>query len=147
MIPLTRNNVKLFPSFVQEQFASCVNTFHNYCAASLHLYKAVHGTKLKSLQFFKDKLFTFRSLQLLVTVVCLCYLFKDKTAVTAVVTAVTAVVVELPSSTGILTAEQRETDVTSYCLSKQLLLFGFARRSVCQYSMAEENTAMQRQIQ
>ena len=40
---------------------------------------------------------------------------------------------------------QRHTTVTAYFSSKQLLLFVFARRSVCQYSMAEENPAAQRQ--
>ena len=32
-------------------------------------------------------------------------------------------------------AAQRQTAVTDYLKSKQLLLFVFARRSVCQYSM------------
>ena len=40
---------------------------------------------------------------------------------------------------------QRQTAVTVYFSSKQLLLFVFARRSVCQYSMAEENPAALRQ--
>ena len=40
---------------------------------------------------------------------------------------------------------QRQTAVTVYFTSKQLLLFVFAWRSVCQYSMAEENHAAQRQ--
>ena len=38
-------------------------------------------------------------------------------------------------------ASQRQTAVTAFLKSKQLLLFVFARRSVCQYSMAEENPA------
>ena len=38
---------------------------------------------------------------------------------------------------------QRQTAVTVYFSSKQLLLFVFARRSVCQYSMAEENAVAQ----
>ena len=37
------------------------------------------------------------------------------------------------------------TAVTAFLKSKQLLLFVFTRRSVCQYSMAEENPAAQRQ--
>ena len=40
---------------------------------------------------------------------------------------------------------QRQAAVTAHLKSKQLLLFVFARRSVCQYSMAEENPAAQRQ--
>ena len=40
---------------------------------------------------------------------------------------------------------QRQTTVTADFTSKQLLLFVFARWSVCQYSMAEENPASQRQ--
>ena len=40
---------------------------------------------------------------------------------------------------------QRQAAVTAYSPSKQLLLFVFARRSVCQYSMAEEIPAAQRQ--
>ena len=40
---------------------------------------------------------------------------------------------------------QRQISVTAYFTSKQLLLFVFVRRSVCQYSMAEENPAAQRQ--
>ena len=40
---------------------------------------------------------------------------------------------------------RRQTTVTAYFTSEQLLLFVFARRSVCQYSMAEENPAVQRQ--
>ena len=40
---------------------------------------------------------------------------------------------------------QRQTTVTDYFSSKQLLLFVFARRSVCQYWMAEDNPAAQRQ--
>ena len=40
---------------------------------------------------------------------------------------------------------QRQTAVVVYFTSKQLLMFVFARRSVCQYSMAEENPAAQRQ--
>ena len=40
---------------------------------------------------------------------------------------------------------QRQTTVTEYFSSKQLLLFVFARRSVCQYWMAEDNPAAQRQ--
>ena len=42
-------------------------------------------------------------------------------------------------------AAQRQTAVTVYLKSKQLLLFVFAWLSVCQYSMAEENPAAQRQ--
>ena len=42
-------------------------------------------------------------------------------------------------------ATQRQTAVTAYLKSTQLLLFVFARRSVCHYSMAEENPAAQRQ--
>ena len=42
-------------------------------------------------------------------------------------------------------AAQRQTAVTAYYTSKQLLLFVFVRWSVCQYSMAEENPAAQRQ--
>ena len=42
-------------------------------------------------------------------------------------------------------AAQRQTAVIAYFSSKQLLLFAFARGSVCQYSMAEENPAAQRQ--
>ena len=44
-----------------------------------------------------------------------------------------------------ITAELRQTAVTAYLESKQLLLFVFARRSACEYSMAEENPAAQRQ--
>ena len=40
---------------------------------------------------------------------------------------------------------QRQTAVTVYLKSKQLLLFVFAWRSVCHYSMAEENPVGQRQ--
>ena len=40
---------------------------------------------------------------------------------------------------------QRQTAVTAYLKSEQLLLFVFARWSVCQYSMAEENLTAQRQ--
>ena len=40
---------------------------------------------------------------------------------------------------------QKQSAVTVHFTSKQLLLFVFARRSVCQYSMAEENPAAQRQ--
>ena len=36
---------------------------------------------------------------------------------------------------------QNQTAVTAYFKSKHLLLFAFARRSACQYSMAEENPA------
>ena len=42
-------------------------------------------------------------------------------------------------------AAQRQTAVTDYFLSQQLLLFVFALWSVCQYSMAEDNPAAQRQ--
>ena len=42
-------------------------------------------------------------------------------------------------------AAQRQTAVTVYLKRKQLLLFVFARRSVCHYSMAEDNAAAQRQ--
>ena len=42
-------------------------------------------------------------------------------------------------------AAERQRAVTAYFLSKQILLFVFARRSLCQYSMAEENPAAQRQ--
>ena len=42
-------------------------------------------------------------------------------------------------------AMQRQTAVTAYLKYKQLLLFVFARRSACQYAMAEENPAAQRQ--
>ena len=38
-------------------------------------------------------------------------------------------------------AAQRQTAVTDYFTSKQLLLFVFARRSECQYSIAEKNPA------
>ena len=38
-----------------------------------------------------------------------------------------------------------QTAVTAYLKGKQLMLFVFARRSLCQYSMAEENPAAQRQ--
>ena len=41
--------------------------------------------------------------------------------------------------------KQRQTAVTAYLKSKQLLPFVFAWLSVCQYSMAEENPAAQRQ--
>ena len=41
--------------------------------------------------------------------------------------------------------EQRQTAVSAYFKSKQLLLFVFAQRSVCKYSMAEENPGAQRQ--
>ena len=41
--------------------------------------------------------------------------------------------------------DQIQTTVTAPFLSQQLLLFVFARRSVCQNSMAEENPATQRQ--
>ena len=41
---------------------------------------------------------------------------------------------------------QRQTAVTAHFPSKQLLLFDFARRSVCQYSMAEENPAVHRKM-
>ena len=40
---------------------------------------------------------------------------------------------------------QWKTAVAANLTSKQLLLFVFALRSVCQYSMAEENHAAQRQ--
>ena len=40
---------------------------------------------------------------------------------------------------------RKQTAVTAYLKSEQLLLFVFARRSVCHYSMAEENHAAQRQ--
>ena len=40
---------------------------------------------------------------------------------------------------------QRQSTVTSYLKIKQLLLFVFAGRSVCQYSIAEKNPASQRQ--
>ena len=42
-------------------------------------------------------------------------------------------------------AAKRQTAVTAYLLSQQLLLFVFALRLVSQYSMAEENPAAQRQ--
>ena len=42
-------------------------------------------------------------------------------------------------------AAQRQTAVTTHLKSKQLLLFAFARQSVCYYSIAEENPAAQRQ--
>ena len=42
-------------------------------------------------------------------------------------------------------AAQKQTAVTAYITSKQLLLLVFARWSVCQYSMAEKNHAAQRQ--
>ena len=42
-------------------------------------------------------------------------------------------------------AAQRHTAVTAYFKSRQLLLFAFARQSVCQYSMAKKNPASQRQ--
>ena len=42
-------------------------------------------------------------------------------------------------------AVQRQTAVTVYLSNKQLLMFVFARRSVCQYSMVKENSAAQRQ--
>ena len=38
-----------------------------------------------------------------------------------------------------------QTAVTVYFTSKQLLLFAYVRRSLWQYSMAEENPAAQRQ--
>ena len=38
-----------------------------------------------------------------------------------------------------------DSDVTAHFTSKLLLLFVFARRSVCQYSMAEDNHSAQRQ--
>ena len=41
-------------------------------------------------------------------------------------------------------AALRQAAVTAYLKSKQLLLFVFAWRSVCQYSMAEESPAAQR---
>ena len=40
---------------------------------------------------------------------------------------------------------QRETAVTTYLKSKQLLLLAFGLLSVCQYLMAEDNPAAQRQ--
>ena len=40
---------------------------------------------------------------------------------------------------------ETQTAVTAYFTSKQILLFAFAWRSLCQYSMAEENPAAQRQ--
>ena len=46
---------------------------------------------------------------------------------------------------GALSSIQSQTAVTDYFSSKQLLLFVFVRRSVCQHSMAEENLAAQRQ--
>ena len=45
----------------------------------------------------------------------------------------------------VLLAMQRQTTVTAYFSSKQLLLCPFVSRSLCQYSMAEENPAAQRQ--
>ena len=46
---------------------------------------------------------------------------------------------------GIIFTVHLQTAVTADFTSKQLLLFVFARRSVCQYSMAEENPAARRQ--
>ena len=44
-----------------------------------------------------------------------------------------------------ITAGLRQTAVAAYFSSNQLLLFVFVRRSVCQYSMAEEKPAAQKQ--
>ena len=40
---------------------------------------------------------------------------------------------------------ETQTAITAYFTSRQILLFAFAWRSLCQYSMAEENPAAQRQ--
>ena len=42
-------------------------------------------------------------------------------------------------------AAQRQTAVAAYFTSKQILLFAFALRAVCQNSMAEENHAAHEQ--
>ena len=48
--------------------------------------------------------------------------------------------------TSVIHCPLRQTAITAYCLSEQLLQFVVAWLSVCQYSMAEENPADQRQI-